>query len=47
MFFGIDVAIVISFVLHIIFSKIRTDSEVVPSITLLFGRMLNLVKRFH
>ena len=43
----IDVAIVISFVLCINFAKIHTDSEVVLSMTLLFGRMLSLVKRFH
>ena len=28
-------------------TKIHTDNKVVISITLLFGRMLNLVKRFH
>ena len=43
----IDVAIVTSTVLRINFAKIHIDSEVVLSITLLFGRMLNLVKRFH
>ena len=41
--FGIDVATVISPVLHINFSKIHIDSEVILSITLLFGRMLSLV----
>ena len=41
--FRIDVATVISTVLHINFSKIHTDSEVILSITLLFGRMLSLV----
>ena len=44
---GIDVATVISPVLRINFAKIHTNNEVVLSITLLFGRMLNLVKRFH
>ena len=34
-------------ILRINFAKIHTDSEVVLSITLLFGRMLSLVKRFH
>ena len=43
----IDVATVISLVLRINFAKIHTDSEVVLSMTLLFGRMLSLVKRFH
>ena len=43
----IDIANVISPVLHINFAKIHTDSEVVLSITLLFSRMLSLVKRFH
>ena len=42
-----DVATVISPVLSINFSKIHTDSEVVLSMTLLFGRMLSLVKRFN
>ena len=43
----IDVAIIISLVLRINFVKIHTDSEAVISMTLLFGRMLSLVKRFH
>ena len=43
----IDVAVVISFVLRINFGKIHTDSQVVISITLLFGRMLSFVKRFN
>ena len=43
-FFGIDVAIVISPVLRINFAKIHMDNEVVLSITLLFGRMFSLVK---
>ena len=43
----IDVATVISLILCINFAKIHTDSEVVLSMTLLFGRMLSLVKRFH
>ena len=46
-FFGINIATVISPVLHINFAKIRTDSEVVLLMTLLFGRMLSFVKRFH
>ena len=45
--FGIDVAIVIYPVLRINFSKIHTDSKVILSITLLFSRMLSLVKRIH
>ena len=44
---GIYVATVISPVLHINFAKIYTDSEVVLSMTLLFGRMLSLMERFH
>ena len=43
----IDVAIVISPVLHINFTKIHTDSEVVLSTTLLFSRMFSFVKKFH
>ena len=43
----INVAVVNSPVLHINFAKIHTDSEVVLSMTLLFGRMLSLMKRFH
>ena len=43
----IDVATVIFPVLHINFAKIHTDSEVIVSMILLFGRMLSLVKRFH
>ena len=46
-FFGIYVTTVISPILRINFAKIHTDSEVVISITSLFGRMLSLVKRFH
>ena len=46
-FIEIDVIIIISFVLHINFIKIHTNNEVVISMTLLFGRMLSLVKRFH
>ena len=45
--FVIDVAIVISLVLHINFSKIHTDSEVILLIILLFSRMLSLMKKFH
>ena len=44
---GINVANVISPVLHINFVKVHTDSEVVQSINLSFDRMLSLVKRFH
>ena len=46
-FFVIDVAIVIFPILRINFTKIHTDSEVVLSITSLFGWMLSLVKKFH
>ena len=45
--FGIDATTVISLVLRINFAKIQIDSEVVISITLLFGMMLSLVKRLH
>ena len=45
--FGIDVETVISPVLHIKFTKIHTNSEIVLSITLLFCRILSLVKKFH
>ena len=44
--FEIDVATVIFSAFHINFTKIHTDSEVVLSITLLFDRMLSLVKDF-
>ena len=43
----IDVATFISPVLLINFDKIHTDSKVILSMTLLFGRLLSLVKRFH
>ena len=43
----IDVATVISPVLSINFAKIHTNSKVVLLMTLLIGRMLSLVKRFH
>ena len=43
----INVATIIFPVLRINFAKIHIDSEVVLSITLLFSRMLSLVKRFH
>ena len=43
----IDVATVISSVFHINFAKIHTNSEIVISMTLLFSRMLSLMKRFH
>ena len=45
--FGIDVTIVISLVLYVNFAKIHTNREVVISMTLLFGKMLSFVKRFH
>ena len=45
--FGIDVAFIISHIFYINFAKIHTNNEVVISMTLLFSRMLNLVKRFH
>ena len=44
---GIYVVTVISPVLRINFAKIHTDSKVVISMTLLFGRIFSLVKRFH
>ena len=44
---SIDVATIISLILRIYFTKIHMDSEVVISMPLLFGRMLNLMKRFH
>ena len=43
----INVATIIFPVLRINFAKIHIDNEVVLSITLLFSRMLSLVKRFH
>ena len=43
----INVATVISPILHINFAKIHMDSEVILSKTLLFGKMLSLVKIFH
>ena len=43
----IDIATVISPFLCIKFAKIHTDREATLSMTLLFGSMLNLVKRFH
>ena len=43
----IYVVIVISPILCINFAKIHTNSEVVLSMTLLFSRILSLVKRFH
>ena len=43
----INVAIVISLVLRINFVKIHTDSEVVILMTLLFDKILSLMKRFH
>ena len=43
----IDVAIVISFVLLINFAKIHTNSKVVLTMTLLFGRKFCLMKIFH
>ena len=44
---GINVVTVIFLVLCINFTKIHTDSEVILLITLLFGRIFSLVKRFH
>ena len=44
---GINVANVISSVLHFNFAKVHTDSVVVQSINLSFDKMLSLVKRFH
>ena len=43
----IDVATIISPVLGINFAKIYTDSEVVLSMTLLFNRILSLMKIFY
>ena len=43
----IDVTTIIFPFLRINFTKIHTDSKIVLLITLLFGRMLSLVKRFH
>ena len=43
----IDIATIISLVLCINFTNIYMDNEVILSITLLFGRMISLVKRFH
>ena len=45
--FGINVVTIISPVLHINYAKIHTNSGVVLSLTLLFGRVLSLMKRFH
>ena len=45
--FEIDVATVISLVLRNNFAKIHRDSEVILSMTLLFGEMLSLMKIFH
>ena len=45
--FGIDAVTVISPILRIDFAKTQTNIEIVLSMTLLFGRMLSLVKRFH
>ena len=44
---GTDVVTVNSPLLHINFAKIHTDSEIIISMTLLFGRMFNLIKIFH
>ena len=44
---GIDIATVISLILPINFAKIQTNSEIIILMTLLFGRMLSLVKIFH
>ena len=45
-FFEIDITTLISPVLHVNFDKIHRNSKVFISITLLFGRMLSLVKGF-
>ena len=45
--FRIDTATILSSVLHINFAKIHTNSEVVITMTLLFSRMLSLMKIFH
>ena len=45
--FRINTTTVIYFVLHISFAKIHNDSEIVLSMTLLFGRIFSLMKRFH
>ena len=45
--FGINVVTVISPILHINFAKIHTNSGVLLSLTLIFGRVLSLMKRFH
>ena len=45
--FEIDITTVISPALHINFAKIYTNNEVVLSMTLLFGMMLSLMKKFH
>ena len=45
--FGIDTATILSSVLHISFVKIHTNSEVVITMTLLFSRMLSLMKIFY
>ena len=43
----IDVATIIPPVVRINFAKIHTDSEVVISMILLFGRIFSLMKKFH
>ena len=45
--FRIDVVTITSPFLCINFAKIHTDIEVILSITLLFSRMLSLMKRFY
>ena len=45
--FGIYAVTVISPILRIDFAKTQTNIEIVLSMTLLFGRMLSFVKRFH
>ena len=44
---GIYIVTVIFLVLRINFAKIHTDSEVIISMTLLFGRIFSFVKIFH
>ena len=45
--FEIDITTVISPALHINFAKIYTNNKIVLSMTLLFGMMLSLMKKFH
>ena len=43
----INVTTIISLILDINFTKIHTNSKIVISMTLLFDRIFNLMKRFH